>query len=288
MKAADIAPCPGGAPRVKDVALAPVLGFCPAGAIRVFIQQHRRTLLAYGDLFLEQERPLEPPLRAGRPVSAYWLTEDQALALATLTRSLDQPEMRRAIERGFAAYHGKPARDVVRVTAMAEPDVAPPASAPVAAPGAAPAEPAIGAVALLGLLREWPDGARIQDLKLGELLGFGRAREIRPLIERNSERLEQDGEVCGTVPQTSAKGGRPATEYWLNKRQALRLCMWARTDKADAAQSALLDAWDAWEAQRQGAPSTELAQLRTDMAALAGQMVQMQQLLARLMKGASP
>lgn len=226
----DVAPCPGGPPRVKDVALGALLRCCPPGAVRLLVQRHRAALRAYAPLLIEQERALDPPPRAGRPVQAFWLTEEQCLALVTLLRRLDGPELRAAIEAAFAGRRG--AVEVVRVAEL--PEVPPPALAP-AAPG------------LMGLLREWPDGARIQDLRLGELLGFGRARRVRELIEANLDRLAQEGEVCRAARQTSRSGGRPATEFWLNKRQALRLCMWARTDRADAAQSALLDAWEAWE-----------------------------------------
>lgn len=65
---------------------------------------------------------------------------------------------------------------------------------------------------------------RISADRLAEVLGFARGRAINDLIERNMAALERFGEVCRTVRQTSAKGGRPGKTYWPNKRQALYLC----------------------------------------------------------------
>ncbi|CAK0764288.1 hypothetical protein WCLP8_3650002 [uncultured Gammaproteobacteria bacterium] len=61
---------------------------------------------------------------------------------------------------------------------------------------------------------------RVHDLRLAKVLGFKQPRDIRKLIERHLKTLERLGGVCATVAQTSAKGGRPAQEYWLTKRQA--------------------------------------------------------------------
>jgi hypothetical protein len=64
---------------------------------------------------------------------------------------------------------------------------------------------------------------RVQDLKLAEVLGFGRARDIRKLIERNREELERYGTLpCRAV--TPPGGGPVATEYWLNRKQTFLIC----------------------------------------------------------------
>ncbi len=69
-----------------------------------------------------------------------------------------------------------------------------------------------------------PQKPRIRDLRLAELLGFERPRNIRKLIQRCENALKSfGGLVCSTVEPTS-KGGRPSKEYYLNERQALYLC----------------------------------------------------------------
>jgi hypothetical protein len=52
---------------------------------------------------------------------------------------------------------------------------------------------------------------RIQDVRLGERLGFGRARRIRELVERNKDVLSQRDKVCRVERQTSSRGGRPSS-----------------------------------------------------------------------------
>lgn len=73
---------------------------------------------------------------------------------------------------------------------------------------------------------------RIQDLRLAEILGFERPRNIRQIIKRQKVALERFGElVCCTVKQTP-KGGRPGREYYLNEKQALYLCTKSEAEHA--------------------------------------------------------
>ena|GEM_PF-2433800 len=78
------------------------------------------------------------------------------------------------------------------------------------------------------------DEPRIRDARLGERLGFDRARKVRDLIERNIKELQ----AYGAAPRRGALVKRPqggtinVQEYWLNEAQSLLLCMFARTDKA--------------------------------------------------------
>ncbi len=66
-----------------------------------------------------------------------------------------------------------------------------------------------------------PGAPFIRDIVLAERLGFERPRAIRQLIERHLSALEEYG-VCHMVWQTSGRdGGRPSTEYRLNKKQAI-------------------------------------------------------------------
>lgn len=63
---------------------------------------------------------------------------------------------------------------------------------------------------------------RVRDIDLAERNGYARPRTIRTLVKAYlaSGDLSQD-EVCCTVQQTSARGGRPGTEFWLSEAAAL-------------------------------------------------------------------
>jgi len=65
------------------------------------------------------------------------------------------------------------------------------------------------------------DGERVSHVLVATALGLLRQQDLRRLIERNIPEFERYGEVCGAVTQTSAKGGRPGTVYWLNEGQCL-------------------------------------------------------------------
>ena len=133
-------------------------------------------------------------------------------------------------------------------------------------------------------LRVLDDGPRVRDLRLAEALEFERPRDIRKLIERNTNELERYGVICATVAQnaegSSPRGvansdevcctvqqnhpdtsedeeatepakrgrGRPGREYWLNEEQALLVSMLARTDKAADVREMLVRAFMAWRA----------------------------------------
>ena len=90
------------------------------------------------------------------------------------------------------------------------------------------------------------DEPRIHDLRLAEALGFGRVYDIRQLIQRNSGELVGFGEVYGTVPKTSRRGGRPTTEYHLNEAQALLICMFSQTRRAAEVRKQLIEVFMAW------------------------------------------
>jgi hypothetical protein len=73
-------------------------------------------------------------------------------------------------------------------------------------------------------VRKAHDGGRrcspIRDIDLAESLGFDRPRDIRKIIARYQANLLNFGR-CATVAQRPEGGGPTATEYWLNKQQAL-------------------------------------------------------------------
>jgi hypothetical protein len=87
---------------------------------------------------------------------------------------------------------------------------------------------------------------RILDIKLAEALGFERPRTVRQLIERNMEELSRYGEVCCTAQQTSPRGGRPTSSYWLNEPQSVLICMFSRTDKAAEVRETVIKVFVAW------------------------------------------
>jgi hypothetical protein len=86
---------------------------------------------------------------------------------------------------------------------------------------------------------------RILDLRLADALGFKRPADIRPLIERHREALERLGEVFRTVRKTSPKGGRPTSEFWLTKKQAVYLCTKAETERAITVTIQIVELFDA-------------------------------------------
>ncbi len=84
---------------------------------------------------------------------------------------------------------------------------------------------------------------RVRDLLIAERLGLADPHKIRPFIEANRPELETYGEVSARRAETSALGGRPGTEYWLNEGQALVICALSRTPKAAAVRKALIDVY---------------------------------------------
>ncbi len=87
---------------------------------------------------------------------------------------------------------------------------------------------------------------RVHDLHLAEKLGFAEPRMIRTLIKRNNDKLLKFG-VCYAVEQTSGEqGGRPATEFYLNQRQAVFICMKSETERAFDVQVEIVRVFDAY------------------------------------------
>ena len=82
---------------------------------------------------------------------------------------------------------------------------------------------------------------RVRDLRLAAVLGMADLHKVRELIVANLAELKGYGEVSAQRAETSAKGGRPGVEYWLNEPQALLLCMFSRTERAAEVRKALID-----------------------------------------------
>lgn len=91
------------------------------------------------------------------------------------------------------------------------------------------------------------DGAepRIRDLRLADALGFVRGADIRKLIRRHLGTLRSFGEVCAIWRKPSAQGGRPGTDYWLNKRQALFITAKSDTERAALVTVEMVEVFDA-------------------------------------------
>ncbi|MCP5197654.1 MAG: hypothetical protein H6974_12860 [Gammaproteobacteria bacterium] len=87
---------------------------------------------------------------------------------------------------------------------------------------------------------------RIHDLLLAERLGFERLVKVRDIIKRNEAKLLKFG-VLPTVGKTSGdQGGRPTTEFYLNQKQAIFICMKSETEKALDVQVEIVHVFDAY------------------------------------------
>lgn len=88
---------------------------------------------------------------------------------------------------------------------------------------------------------------RVRDLALAERLGFADHYMIRKIIKRNEDKLLKFGVVytVETTPQ-GVQGGRPATEFYLNQRQAVFICMKSETDRAFDVQVEIVRVFDAY------------------------------------------
>ncbi len=79
---------------------------------------------------------------------------------------------------------------------------------------------------------------RVQDIALGEGLGFSRPRAIRQIIDRNALELQAYGSLA---TRRGKSRGQEFVEYFLNEPQALLICMWSNTPKAAAVRKMLID-----------------------------------------------
>lgn len=86
---------------------------------------------------------------------------------------------------------------------------------------------------------------RVHDLRLAEVLGFGKRHDIRSLIRRHMDTLKGFGEVSFTREKPSGRGGRPGTDYWLNKRQALYITAKSDTERAALVTVQMVEVFDA-------------------------------------------
>lgn len=85
---------------------------------------------------------------------------------------------------------------------------------------------------------------RIHDLLLAERLGFKDPREIRKLIKRHEEKLLSFG-TRATVARVTVTG-QPYEEFFLNRKQAMFICMKSETDNAFDVQTDIIHVYDAY------------------------------------------
>lgn len=83
---------------------------------------------------------------------------------------------------------------------------------------------------------------RIRDLDLAVRLGFSQPRDIRKLIKRNEAKLLTFG-GCATVARLVE--GNETSEFYLNQKQSIFICMKSETDNAFEVQAEIVRVFDA-------------------------------------------
>jgi hypothetical protein len=118
--------------------------------------------------------------------------------------------------------------------------------------------PALG----VGDLRIFDNEPRMQDLRLAEALGFARPRVIRELIGRYETRLMEMGGLPHYTANSGHLGGRPGTEFWLTRKQAIFICMKSDAPQAEPVQLEIIEVFDQWLdgklAPRETAPASQI------------------------------
>ncbi|TXN20782.1 hypothetical protein [Methylobacterium sp. WL9] len=107
---------------------------------------------------------------------------------------------------------------------------------------------------------------RVLDTALAAQLGMAIPRHIRVLIKKNTWELEGYG---GVVQRDTLASGNKTTAFYLNKQQALLICILSKTPRAREVRAEVIRRFDAYEAppaQPQTAPGMD--QLMGAMTAL--------------------
>lgn len=75
--------------------------------------------------------------------------------------------------------------------------------------------------------------ARIADLRLGEVLGYGNPKKVRTVIRRHADELLSHGFLTQSESKIAGGGrGRPERAFMLNEAQAVLVAMFSRTNQA--------------------------------------------------------
>lgn len=107
----------------------------------------------------------------------------------------------------------------------------------------------MGALALQPAdLRVFDGEVRVQDLRLGEVLGYGNPKKVRTVIRRHVDELLAHGVLTQSEskPLPGSAGGRPERSFMLNEAQAVLVAMFSRTDRAAEARRQIVQVFLAW------------------------------------------
>lgn len=88
---------------------------------------------------------------------------------------------------------------------------------------------------------------RVRDIDLGARLGLAQPRDIRGTIKANADFLNIFGFIARRAQNHQGGKGRPATEYWLNRNQALYIATRSDTEIGKRTTALLVQAFDAFE-----------------------------------------
>jgi hypothetical protein len=96
-------------------------------------------------------------------------------------------------------------------------------------------------------LQEFGDEARVQDLRLGEVLGYADPKKVRKLIRSNQTELSSHGFLTQVGSKMPGAGrGRPERHFMLNEAQAILVTMFSRTGRAAEARRQIVQVFLAW------------------------------------------
>jgi hypothetical protein len=88
---------------------------------------------------------------------------------------------------------------------------------------------------------------RVRDIDVGRQLGLGQPRDIRRTIDGHLRILNACGIVARRAQNHGGGRGRPATEYWLNKEQALIVASKSETEVGEQTLLMLVKAFSVFE-----------------------------------------
>ena len=86
---------------------------------------------------------------------------------------------------------------------------------------------------------------RINDLVLGAGLGFSRPENVRKIVGDRQRELAKRGNLL-RIAVKSGRRGRPGFEYFLNRDQALLVCMWSRAPNAEIIRAEIVTVFGAY------------------------------------------
>lgn len=88
---------------------------------------------------------------------------------------------------------------------------------------------------------------RVRDIDLGKKLGLAQPRDVRRTIDAHLRILNACGVVARRARTSGPLGGRPTTEYWLNREQALIVASRSETEVGEQTLLMLVQAFSLFE-----------------------------------------